>query len=94
MLNSKDKIQNVILKTISESSNFNIKELNESTKLDELEILNDSLNSIIFFNTLEDNLKKELGENCFIEIERIESLDKILNVNDLVHLVSNLVNYD
>lgn len=85
-----DLIPKIIFKTIEEVTNKENIRIDINSKIEDLEIIDDSLNSIIFFNTLEDNLKKELGENFFLEIEKIESTEQIETVSNLIDLVNEI----
>ena len=90
MSQNKELITKIIFKTIEEITNKKNIKLDVNSRIEDLEIMDDSLNSIIFFNTLEDNLKKELGEKFFMEIEKIESTEKIENISNLIDLVNEI----
>ena len=90
MSQNKDLITKIIFKTIEEVTNKENIKIDVNSRIEDLEIMDDSLNSIIFLNTLEDNLKKELGEDFFMELEKIESTEKIVNVSNLIDLVNEI----
>ncbi len=94
MSQNKDLIPEVIIKTIEEVTTKKNIRVNTNSRIEDLEIMDDSLNSIIFFNALEDNLKKELGENLFMEIDKIESTEQIKTVSDLIDLVNQISSFE
>ena len=97
MKDLEEKISQTTIKTIEELSDnllinlANKDIININTKLDDLEIFEDSLNLVVFFSSLETNLSKELKRSVIIKIEDMDLEIKVIQIKDLVKYLNKII---
>ena len=97
MKDLEEKISQTIIKTIEELSDNllinleNKDKININTKLDDLEIFEDSLNLVVFFSSLETNLSKELKRSVIIKIEDMDHEIKVIKIKDLIKYLNKII---
>lgn len=97
MKDLEEKISQTTIKTIEELSDNllinleNKDKININTKLDDLEIFEDSLNLVVFFSSLETNLSKELKRSVIIKIEDMDLEIKVIQIKDLVKYLNKII---
>lgn len=97
MKDLEEKISQTIIKTIEELGDNllinleNKDKININTKLDDLEIFEDSLNLVVFFSSLETNLSKELKRSVIIKIEDMDLEIKVIQIKDLVKYLNKII---
>ena len=97
MKDLEEKISQTIIKTIEELSDNllinleNKDKININTKLDDLEIFEDSLNLVVFFSSLETNLSKELKRSVIIKIEDMDLEIKVIKIKDLIKYLNKII---
>lgn len=75
------------IKKINNDLSLNIKgisKIDEKTNLRDIKIFEDSLNTVMFFSILEEQLKIDHGLNLTIEYEKFDFESDIKNLGDLM----------
>jgi len=84
-------IEKSIHQTIEEVLERKILDLDNNTRFEDLSLLEDSLSTVIFFSTLEDKLKKNIGDEVFLEIEKLDNTMEIKTIADLIQTLLKII---